>query len=117
MSTPRTVVRAEAAAIGALALYLFGRGDWSWWLFAALILAPDLAILGWAVNKRVGAAAYNLAHAYVWPVGLAIYGVGADHDTALAIGLVWAAHIAVDRALGFGLKYPTDFKDTHLQRL
>ena len=38
-------------------------------------------------------------------------------DGALAVGLVWLAHIGIDRALGYGLKYPTHFEDTHLQRV
>jgi hypothetical protein len=33
---------------------------------------------------------------------------------AFAYVLIWTAHIAMDRALGYGLKYPTAFKSTHL---
>jgi hypothetical protein len=68
-------------------------------------------------DKELGAAAYNLAHAYAWPVLLAIYGVNGDHPLAISIALIWAGHIGVDRLLGFGLKYPVDFKETHIQRL
>jgi hypothetical protein len=32
----------------------------------------------------------------------------------LSAALIWLAHIGMDRALGYGLKYPTTFKDTHL---
>jgi len=31
--------------------------------------------------------------------------------------LIWLAHIGIDRALGYGLKYPTFFRDTHLQHV
>jgi hypothetical protein len=40
-----------------------------------------------------------------------------SHEAALQIALIWLAHIGVDRMLGYGLKYPTGFKDTHLQRV
>jgi hypothetical protein len=32
----------------------------------------------------------------------------------LALGLVWLAHIGVDRLLGYGLKYNDNFQHTHL---
>ena len=63
------------------------------------------------------AAAYNVAHTYVLPVALAAIGVLAGSDLAVELGLIWLMHIGVDRAIGYGLKYPTGFKDTHLQRV
>jgi hypothetical protein len=58
-----------------------------------------------------------VAHTYALPVALAVLGVLADVELAVEIGLIWAAHIGVDRAIGYGLKYRTGFKDTHLQRV
>jgi hypothetical protein len=117
LTAPATIVRLEGAAVAALSIYLFARSDESWLLFAALVLLPDLAIPVYFANKRLGAAAYNLVHAYVWPVALAVYGVAGQHPLAIAIALIWATHIGVDRFAGFGLKYPADFKDTHIQHL
>ena len=65
----------------------------------------------------VGAVAYNLTHNLVFPVALGSGGVLADSDVATGVALVWLTHIGVDRLLGYGLKYPTAFKDTHLQRV
>ena len=65
----------------------------------------------------VGRAAYDAAHTYVLPVALAALGVLADVEAAVQVGLVWAAHIGIDRAIGYGLKYRTGFEDTHLQRV
>jgi uncharacterized protein DUF4260 len=56
-------------------------------------------------------------HTYALPVALATIGVVADADATVAIGLIWIAHIGADPALGYGLKYPSGFKDTHLQRV
>ena len=50
-------------------------------------------------------------------MGLGVIGVVGDSSTATQIALIWLAHIGVDRLLGYGLKYPTGFKDTHLQRV
>ena len=35
----------------------------------------------------------------------------------IGFSLIWLAHIGFDRTLGYGLKCPTAFKDTHLQRV
>jgi hypothetical protein len=40
-----------------------------------------------------------------------------ESDVALQVRLIWLAHIGLDRAVGYGLKYPTAFKETHLQRV
>jgi hypothetical protein len=108
---PGLLLRLEAAFVlaGCIALYAM-RHD-SWGLFAVLFLAPDLAILAYKAGVRVGAPVYNAVHTYVGPFILFIFPVTRPY------ALIWGAHIALDRLLGFGLKYPTNFKDTHLQRL
>jgi hypothetical protein len=96
---------------------LYFHEGYPWWLFVALILAPDLSMVGYAAGLGVGAAAYDVAHTYALPVLLAALGVIAGTEVAVQVGLIWLAHIGIDRALGYGLKYPTGFKDTHLQRV
>ena len=96
---------------------LFVDGDHSWWLFALLALAPDLAFAAYALGPSVGAAAYNLLHNLVLPIALGTASFLWDSDWGVAVALVWLTHIGVDRLLGYGLKYPTAFKDTHLQRV
>jgi Domain of unknown function (DUF4260) len=114
---PGMLLRIEGLAVGAAAIVLYFDGDHPWWLLVVLILAPDLAMLGYVAGPRVGATAYDLAHTYAAPVALGAIGVFADVDTCIALALIWATHIGVDRLLGYGLKYPTGFKDTHLQRV
>ena len=70
-----------------------------------------------SAGPRVGATAYDLVHTYVAPVLLGAAGVIWSSDTALVLALIWLTHIGVDRAVGYGLKYPSGFKDTHLQRV
>ena len=100
---------------GAIVLYV--HGDFSWLLFVVLILAPDISFAAYLAGTRIGAAGYNLVHNLVLPVALGVVGVTTDCDPETAIALIWLAHIGGDRLLGYGLKYPTAFKDTHLQRL
>lgn len=82
-------------------------------LFAALFLVPDVALLGYLAGPRVGALAYNTTHALLGPLALAAVGLVAA-PAVLPYALIWLAHIGFDRALGYGLKYPSAFGDTHL---
>ena len=117
MTAPRRLLHAEGAVVFLAATLLYFHGNHPWWLYLLLALAPDLSMLGYLGGARVGAATYDAAHTYVAPLALAALGVVAGWDTAVAVGLVWAAHIGADRALGYGLKYPSGFGDTHLQRV
>jgi hypothetical protein len=114
---PRVLLRVEGLAVAAAAIALYFHADYPWWLLVALVLAPDLSMAGYVAGSTVGAAAYDAAHTYVFPVGLAAVGLIVDAETAVQLGLIWLTHIGVDRAIGYGLKYRTGFKDTHLQRV
>ncbi|WP_043231335.1 DUF4260 domain-containing protein [Bosea sp. LC85] len=112
--TPRVILRLEGFMLGALCIWLFAGTGASWWLFAALILAPDLGMLLYLANPRLGATLYNATHSLIGPALLAIANLSLALPMALAIALIWAGHIAFDRGLGYGLKYPSLFADTHL---
>ena len=108
-------LRAEGLAVLAGCVVLFARGGHSWALSAVLFLAPDLSFAAYLAGPRVGAAVYNAAHSFVGPVALALAFLATGRPPVLA--LIWAAHVGFDRALGYGLKYPTAFTDTHLGRI
>ncbi len=110
----RWLVRLENAALAALAIVLFAAASGNWWLFAALILAPDLAFLGYLKGPRIGALAYNSVHTWLAPALLAAVSLAGGGPVPAEIGLIWAAHIGIDRALGYGLKLPAGFNQTHL---
>lgn len=111
-----TLLRLEDGAKALAGLWIFAQTGESWWLFVLLILAPDISFLGYRAGPRVGAAIYNAAHSYLG--ALALLGLGlATSPLVLALGAILWTHIAVDRALGFGLKSPEGFKHTHLGRL
>jgi hypothetical protein len=114
---PRVLLHAEGGAVALAALALYFYADYSWWLLVALALAPDLSLGGYLTGQRVGSAIYNAAHRYVPPVVLGAVGVITGADVAVQLALIWITHIGVDRTIGYGLKYPTSFKETHLQRV
>ncbi len=117
LQSPSMLLRLEGAAllIGSVLLYIQLQA--SGWLFALLILAPDLSMLGYLAGVKIGATIYNVIHIDLWPIGLIVYGLALSNAAVIPIGLIWLAHIGGDRLLGFGLKYPTEFTDTHLQHL
>lgn len=116
-TAPAVLLRVEGLAVFGAALLLYRELGASWWLFLALALAPDVSLLAFLAGARAGAACYNLVHTYALPAVAFAGGFITETKTAMAVGLVWAAHIGVDRALGLGLKYPTRFRDTHLHRV
>ncbi|POR53375.1 DUF4260 domain-containing protein [Bosea psychrotolerans] len=111
---PNLLLRLEGALLGGLSVWLFARTGVSWWVFAGLILAPDLAMLGYLSGPRLGSAIYNAAHCLIGPVLLGVAATASGSTMMLALALIWAAHVEFDRALGYGLKYATRFADTHL---
>lgn len=117
LSLPNLLLRLEGLTVLLLALAVYFHFRASGLLFVVLILAPDLSALGYLVNPRVGSWSYDLVHTYVLPAVLAAIGLIGGQPLLLNISLIWFAHIGADRLLGYGLKYPTAFKDTHLQRV
>jgi hypothetical protein len=117
LGRPAAMLRVEGAAMLAGSVLLYWANGWSWWLFALLILAPDLSTAGYLAGPGVGAVLYNAFHSYPLPAALGIFGLLAGAPLAVAVALVWFAHIGMDRMVGYGLKYPTDFKDTHMGRV
>jgi hypothetical protein len=111
---PRPLLHLEGAAIFAISLFAYHWSHGSWLVFALLFLVPDLSMLGYVASARIGATTYNAVHNYVMPLALAGYSFGTNHPVILGFSLIWIGHIGFDRMLGFGLKYPTRLKDTHL---
>jgi hypothetical protein len=74
-------------------------------------------MVGYLAGPRLGSAAYNAAHTYLAPLACGALGLWAGADLLVLAALVWAAHVGVDRAVGYGRKYPSGFGDTHLDRV
>ncbi|KFN02921.1 DUF4260 family protein [Bacillus clarus] len=113
----KRIIHFEGLIILLAAIYMYALNGFSWLLFIVLLFAPDLSMLAYAINNRVGAQIYNVFHTYIVSILLILIGVYLKVDVVLMVGLIWTAHIGMDRMFGYGLKYKTDFKDTHIQRL
>jgi hypothetical protein len=114
---PRTLLRLEGLALFLGMTLLYGVWDGSWWIYAALFLAPDLSFLAYLGGPRLGAIVYNAAHSYMMPMGLMTAGFAMADPLVLSLAMIWLAHIGFDRALGYGLKYAHGFGFTHLGQI
>jgi Domain of unknown function (DUF4260) len=117
LQDPVALQRLEGGVLFALSLLLYWKSGGPWLLFVVLILAPDLFMLGYLRGPGAGAAAYNLGHTWLLPGILAAVGILGGTPLTIEIALIWLGHIGVDRLLGYGLKLPSAFQDTHLGRI
>lgn len=107
--------RIENACVLIATFYIYNTLGFQWTLFVALFFLPDLSILAYFfANRRIGGIAYNLAHCYVGPFVVVFWGWQSEVPLTQAIGLIWLAHAAFDRAIGWGLKYPDSFCNTDM---
>jgi hypothetical protein len=113
----KNLLKIEEAAMFAAALWAYSSLGLPWWIFAVLLFAPDLGMVGYLAGPRVGAFTYNLAHHKA--VALAVYGLGIylGSQNLLVAGIILFAHSSIDRVLGFGLKHADSFQNTHLGRI
>ncbi len=114
---PRAYIHVEnvVAFMGIVVLYVYL--DYSLFLFFLLLFSPDLTMIGYAWNKKIGSIVYNLGHNLILPIILFIASFLQEMPIVMMLALIWLAHIFLDRAFGFGLKYSAGFKITHLQKL
>ena len=113
----RTMLRLEGLTLCAGMTLLYAVWGGSWWVYAIVFLAPDISFAAYLAGPRAGAIIYNAAHSYMAPMALMTTGFGTDSPLTLSIAMIWLAHIGIDRALGYGLKYSAGFGFTHLGRI
>lgn len=110
----KTVIKLEELGLFIFGIYLFSLLNYQWWWFPALILAPDLSMFGYVINTKAGAFSYNLFHHRGVAVLVYILGCYLRIEIVQLIGIILFSHAAMDRIFGYGLKYETGFKYTHL---
>lgn len=112
----RKLLHLEGLAVFIASLYFYNLTQGNWWMFILLVLTPDISMIGYLKNKRLGASIYNIFHTYTLAILLLFIGTLSDTQFITELGIIFTAHIGMDRFFGYGLKYPTNFKDTHLQK-
>jgi Domain of unknown function (DUF4260) len=115
--TVRSWLRLEGLAAFLMGLALYGANGGPWLLVIPFLLLPDVSMLGYLRDPRLGAFTYNLVHN--WAIGLAVLGLGvwSGISWVVLVGAILVAHVGMDRVAGYGLKLPTSFHDTHLGRI
>ena len=113
----KNLLRLEQGALFLLGILAFGELDYAWWVFFALILTPDVSMLGYTLNPKVGAFTYNLAHHKGTAVLVYFLGTSLGSTPWQLAGIILFAHSALDRVFGYGLKYADSFQNTHLGRV
>lgn len=113
----KRILRLEGLLFFTTALLLYQQISGNWLVFALLILIPDVSMIGYLKSKQLGARIYNLGHNYILAFAVLVYGFLAADNFIVSLGLILTAHVGMDRFFGFGLKYSSNFKDTHIQKV
>jgi len=111
---PKALLRIEGATLFAGSIAVFAHQGQHWWLYPALLLLPDIFMVGYLRDTKLGSIIYNLGHSYPAAGLLASIGFVTDSKLTIATAAIWFGHIGWDRMFGYGLKYGSSFKHTHL---
>ncbi len=110
----KTLLKIEVVVFFGASIYLFNRLNIEWWWFPALILLPDISMLGYLINPRIGAYTYNFFHHKALALFVYMIGIYFSNNIILLAGIILFAHSSMDRIFGYGLKYTDSFTNTHL---
>ena len=113
----KTTLKLEELAQFIFGIYLFSLLPFAWWWFPVLLLAPDIGMIGYIMNQKIGALTYNIMHHKGVAIVVYLLGIYLDDSVVQLAGIVLFSHSAFDRILGYGLKYERGFKYTHLGQL
>jgi hypothetical protein len=114
---PKVLLRIEGSVLFAASIAVFAVQGQQWWLYPALLLVPDIFMIGYLRNTKLGAVIYNIGHSYPAAALVAAVGFLISSPITIAIGAIWFGHIGWDRMFGYGLKYATSFQHTHLGKI
>jgi len=110
----KLTLKLEALAMFGLGVFAFNQLDFAWWWFLVLILTPDIGMLGYLINSKIGALIYNIFHHKGLAILMYFVGVYLNNEIVQLVGIILFSHAALDRFFGYGLKYTSSFNDTHL---
>ena len=103
-------------ALGILGLSMLAP-EFSWWVWILLFLSPDISFIAYIAGMKAGTVVYNIFHHRGIAIATAAAGLWMNSDLMMLAGIILYTHACFDRMLGYGLKFPTGFKHTHLDGL
>lgn len=115
--SPKPLLHLEGAMLLACTILAYAHLNLSWSTFLLTLLLPDIAMLGYLVTPKLGSWLYNVAHTTTLPLLIGAFAFAFQATVGMQIALIWLAHIGADRMIGYGLKYSTNFKDTHMEHI
>lgn len=110
----KTTLKLEELAMFALGIFAFNQLDFAWWWFLILILTPDIGMVGYLINTKIGALSYNIFHHKGVAILIYFTGIYLANEMLQLAGIILFTHAALDRIFGYGLKYSSSFNDSHL---
>lgn len=110
----KKLVKLEELSLFILGIFLFTQLDYKWWLFPVLLFVPDLGMLGYIINTKIGAVIYNIVHHRALCIMIYILGAVLGIPVLMLIGIIVFSHSSLDRIFDYGFKYGDAFKHTHL---
>lgn len=113
----RTTLKLEELLLFALGAYFFSLLNMSWWWFFGLLLVPDIGMLGYIINTKIGAISYNIFHHKGIAIMFYFAGIYFEIDMLKLVGIILFSHASIDRVFGYGLKHYDHFKNTHLGKI
>lgn len=113
----KNLIKIEEVGMFALSIFLFNQIEFAWWWYPALILAPDIGMMGYIINPKVGAFTYNLFHHKGLAIFIMFIGWYFHSDWMGLTGIILFGHSSLDRFFGYGLKFADSFQNTHLGKI
>lgn len=110
----KLTLKIEELSMFILGIFAFNQLDFSWWWFLVLLLTPDIGMLGYLINSKIGAITYNIFHHKGIAIIIYLLGIYLQNEIVQLTGIILFSHSAFDRVMGYGLKYSDGFKHTHL---
>jgi len=111
------LIRLENAFVFITAVIIYFMFGFSLWIFLLFLLVPDISMLGYLIDKKIGSYVYNIGHSYIVPILITLFYLVIGENLLLEIALIWLAHISMDRTIGYGLKYTVGFDKTTIQKV
>tara|TARA_R110000796_G_scaffold37722_4_gene95383 strand:+ start:291638 stop:291997 length:360 start_codon:yes stop_codon:yes gene_type:complete len=110
----KIVLKLEELLMLILGIYFFSLLSYEWWWFLILLLTPDIGMLGYLFNPKIGSISYTIFHHKGVAIVIYLWGIYLSIPLCQLVGIILFSYAAMDRFFGYGLKYEKGFKYTHL---